>query len=69
MPADAAPRYRIVQEPVEGGVRSVLVISKAVENDFGLYNCSFTNAYGSDSAVIILQKQSKHERLHVVSDK
>ena len=43
-----------------GGVRSLLVIPQASDSDFGLYNCTFTNAYGSDSAAIILQKQSKY---------
>jgi len=50
-------RYKVVEEPVVGGVRSLLVISEARDSDFGIYNCSFSNAYGSDSAVILLQKQ------------
>ena len=53
-------RYQVVEDPVVGGVRSLLVIPQATDSDFGLYNCTFTNAYGSDSAAIILQKQSKY---------
>ncbi|XP_037087419.1 irregular chiasm C-roughest protein-like [Pollicipes pollicipes] len=49
--------YKVIEEPVVGGVRSLLVIPRALDKDFGLYNCSFENAYGSDSAAIILQKQ------------
>ena len=42
-----------------GGVRSLLVIPDATERDFGLYNCSVSNGYGADSALIILEKQSE----------
>ena len=49
----------MVEETVPGGVRSLLVIPDATERDFGLYNCSVTNTYGADSALVILEKQSE----------
>ena len=56
-------KYQVVEEPVVGGIRSLLVIPRATDSDFGLYNCTFTNTYGTDSAAIILQKQSKYRLL------
>ncbi|XP_043232874.1 irregular chiasm C-roughest protein-like isoform X2 [Amphibalanus amphitrite] len=60
-------RYKTVDEPIEGGVRSLLVISGASESDFGLYNCTFHNEYGADSATVLLQKQESVPLLIVLS--
>ena len=58
-PPTASGRHKTVDEPIEGGVRSLLVISAARDSDFGLYNCTFHNEYGADSASVILQKQGQ----------
>lgn len=49
----------MVQEDVVGGIRSLLVIPDAEESDFGLYNCSVSNAYGTDFALIILETEGE----------
>ncbi|XP_037073291.1 irregular chiasm C-roughest protein-like [Pollicipes pollicipes] len=56
VPLDAG-HCAVVEEVVVGGIRSLLVIPDAREEDFGLYNCSVTNTYGTDSALVILEKQ------------
>lgn len=44
------------------GVRSTLVVRDAQDHDFGSYNCSVANAYGSDAVEIVLKKQSESMR-------
>ncbi|XP_037092326.1 irregular chiasm C-roughest protein-like [Pollicipes pollicipes] len=56
VPLDAG-HCAVLEEVVVGGIRSLLVIPDAREEDFGLYNCSGTNTYGTDSASVILEKQ------------
>ncbi|XP_037076818.1 irregular chiasm C-roughest protein-like [Pollicipes pollicipes] len=62
-----AGRYKTVDEPILGGVRSLLVISAAKDSDFGLYNCTFRNEYGFDSATVLLEKQASVPLLIVLS--
>lgn len=41
------------------GLRHTLVIRSAKLSDFGAYNCSVQNAFGSDVYEIILNKKSE----------
>lgn len=45
------------------GLRHTLVVHKAQAKDFGPYNCSVQNAFGSDVFEIILNKKSECLRL------
>ncbi|XP_050735726.1 irregular chiasm C-roughest protein-like isoform X2 [Eriocheir sinensis] len=40
------PRYEVVQDEQEEGLRNILVIHDADTPDFGAYNCSVVNEYG-----------------------
>ena len=43
------------------GVSSKLIIDETVTGDFGVYNCTTVNSYGSHSAEIILEMHSKYK--------
>ena len=51
--------YSILEDPLPDGVKSTLVIRTSQEKDFGPYNCSVTNQYGTHVMEIYLMKQSK----------
>ncbi|GAB6027441.1 hypothetical protein CHUAL_001703 [Chamberlinius hualienensis] len=55
--ADDNARYGIRQEPLDDGVRNNLLIHESTEADFGSYNCSATNDFGSHQMSITLHKQ------------
>lgn len=59
MDIDNNDGYEIVEETIAGGVKNVLIIHNADEDDFGQYNCSVWNNFGQDSMIILLKKQSK----------
>ncbi|XP_066957100.1 irregular chiasm C-roughest protein-like [Macrobrachium rosenbergii] len=50
-------RYEVIQDVTTRGIRHTLVIRNAQPTDFGAYNCSVQNAYGSDVHEIILIKK------------
>ncbi|XP_068214573.1 irregular chiasm C-roughest protein-like [Palaemon carinicauda] len=50
-------RYEVLQDVTTRGIRHTLVIRNAQPTDFGAYNCSVQNAYGSDVHEIILIKK------------
>ncbi|XP_076325674.1 irregular chiasm C-roughest protein-like isoform X2 [Tachypleus tridentatus] len=54
---DNSDGYEIVTEPLVDGLRNLLIIHKAEENDFGDYNCSAWNSLGHDSMVISVRRQ------------
>lgn len=58
--------YSILEDPTPFGVRSILVIRSSQEKDFGTYNCSVTNPYGTHLMEIYLFKQS--EELNPISN-
>ncbi|RWS04821.1 irregular chiasm C-roughest protein-like protein, partial [Dinothrombium tinctorium] len=45
------------EEPSLSQIRSVLLLHKAHKEDFGAYNCSVSNEFGSDYMIITLAKQ------------
>lgn len=49
--------YEIIKEPLSNGVRNLLIIHNAEDEDFGQYNCSVWNQFGQDSMVITVRKQ------------
>ncbi|XP_022239753.1 irregular chiasm C-roughest protein-like isoform X2 [Limulus polyphemus] len=54
---DNSEGYEIVTEPLLDGLRNLLIIHKAEENDFGDYNCSAWNSLGHDSMLISVRRQ------------
>ncbi|XP_042205852.1 irregular chiasm C-roughest protein-like isoform X2 [Homarus americanus] len=53
-------RYNILQETTSTGVKNTLVIHDARPEDFGLYNCTAKNGYGSNTNDIKLMRQLCH---------
>lgn len=51
--------YEIIKEPLSNGLRNLLIIHKAEEDDFGQYNCSVWNQFGYDTRLITVRKQSR----------
>lgn len=50
-------RYEVVKDSTPHGLRHTLVIKNARMEDFGTYNCSVQNDFGSDIFEIILNKK------------
>ncbi|XP_045108723.1 irregular chiasm C-roughest protein-like isoform X2 [Portunus trituberculatus] len=50
-------RYTALTEAVSGGLKATLVVRDAEEADFGEYNCTARNTYGSHTGVIFLKRQ------------
>ncbi|KAG8196700.1 hypothetical protein JTE90_023209 [Oedothorax gibbosus] len=59
--------YEIAEEPIPGGVKNVLIIHNADEDDFGQYNCSVWNTFGQDSMIILLKKQKSMPMLIILA--
>ncbi|CAL1264417.1 unnamed protein product [Larinioides sclopetarius] len=59
--------YEIVEETIAGGVKNILIIHNADEDDFGQYNCSVWNAFGQDSMLILLKKQKSLPMLIILA--
>lgn len=53
------PRYEVVVDRQEEGLRNVLVIHDADTHDFGAYNCSVVNEYGVARKQIRLNEESE----------
>ncbi|CAL4077426.1 unnamed protein product, partial [Meganyctiphanes norvegica] len=51
------PRYEVVEDESEEGLRNILVIHDADAKDFGDYNCSVVNEYGVARKQIRLNKE------------
>ncbi|XP_071544918.1 irregular chiasm C-roughest protein-like isoform X2 [Panulirus ornatus] len=51
------PRYEVVEDEQEEGLRNILVIHDADSQDFGAYNCSVVNEYGVARKQIRLNKE------------
>ena len=52
-------RFEVTEDVTARGLRHTLMVHKAQAKDFGPYNCSVQNAYGSDVFEIILNKKSE----------
>ncbi|MPC63812.1 Irregular chiasm C-roughest protein [Portunus trituberculatus] len=50
-------RFEVTEDVTAQGLRHTLMVHKAQAKDFGPYNCSVQNAYGSDVFEIILNKK------------
>ncbi|XP_064108144.1 irregular chiasm C-roughest protein-like isoform X2 [Macrobrachium nipponense] len=50
-------RYNVLQENTKAGIKSILIIQEAMPEDFGLYNCTAKNGYGSHTHEIMLKRQ------------
>ncbi|KAK3862726.1 hypothetical protein Pcinc_031441 [Petrolisthes cinctipes] len=50
-------RFEVSEDVTRRGLRNTLVIHSARETDFGPYNCSVQNAYGTDVFEILLNKK------------
>lgn len=58
-PATDKGRFEVTEDVTAQGLRHTLVVHKAQAKDFGPYNCSVQNAFGSDVFEIILNKKSE----------
>lgn len=58
------PYYRISEEPLPNGIKSILEIRDSQSRHFGVYNCSVANPYGVDWAEILLKAQSKSSSIN-----
>lgn len=59
---------QVLEDPTDGGVKSTLIIRNSRYEQFGAYNCTASNYYGSDSIEITLTPKSKYTNarpLHV----
>ncbi|GIY24712.1 irregular chiasm C-roughest protein [Caerostris extrusa] len=60
--------YEIVEDKIaRGGVKNILIIHNADEDDFGQYNCTVWNAFGQDSMLILLKKQKSLPMLIILA--
>lgn len=50
-------KYIIKEDPTPSGIVNTLTINNAHYEDFGAYNCSATNEYGSDIGLVHLHRQ------------
>ncbi|XP_022242354.1 irregular chiasm C-roughest protein-like [Limulus polyphemus] len=64
---DNSRGYEIIKQPLENGMRNLLMIHKAQSEDFGLYNCSVWNEYGHDSVLIQLKRQESIPTLIIIA--
>ena len=55
----ANPHYRIINSPMQHGVRSTLIIKQAIASDFGPYTCAIQNEHGVSELRIELEEKSK----------
>lgn len=50
---------QVLEDPTDDGVKSTLIIRNSRYEQFGAYNCTASNYYGSDSIEITLVPKSK----------
>jgi len=50
---------QVLEDPTDDGVKSTLIIRNSRQEQFGAYNCTASNYYGSDSIEISLVPKSK----------
>lgn len=59
--------YEIIKEPLSNGLRNLLIIHNAAEEDFGQYNCSVWNQFGYDTRLITVRKQKNLPMLIILA--
>ncbi|CAN8014760.1 unnamed protein product [Ixodes persulcatus] len=59
--------YEIIKEPLSNGLRNLLIIHNAGEDDFGQYNCSVWNPFGYDTRLITVRKQKNVPMLIILA--
>ncbi|ODM98984.1 Irregular chiasm C-roughest protein [Orchesella cincta] len=59
--------YSVLEDNLPNGKRSVLVIRSSQEKDFGPYNCTVTNTYGSHIMEIYLMKQKSGQLVIILT--
>lgn len=52
--------YSILEDQLPEGVKSTLIVRESMAKNFGRYNCTVVNEYGSDALEIELMAQSKY---------
>lgn len=57
-PVSANSHYRIINSPIQHGVRSTLIIKQAIASDFGPYTCAIENSHGVSEILIELEQRS-----------
>lgn len=55
---------QIREENTVDGIKSTLVVRDARPDQFGTYNCTVSNDYGTDAIEISLRPQSKYLRVN-----
>lgn len=55
----SSPMYSIFNDNLSEGIKSVLLVTGSSSNQYGRYNCTVYNEFGSDSIEILLISQSK----------
>jgi hypothetical protein len=50
---------QVLEDPTDDGIKSTLIIRNSRYEQFGVYNCTASNDYGSDSIEITLVPRSK----------
>ena len=62
---DTNTHYRIINSPIQHGIRSTLIIKQALATDFGPYTCAIENSHGVSEIRIELEQRSKY--IHIFS--
>ena len=60
----ANTHYRIINSPIQHGIRSTLIIKQALATDFGPYTCAIENSHGVSEIRIELEQRSKYISFH-----
>ncbi|CAB4066424.1 unnamed protein product [Lepeophtheirus salmonis] len=60
------PHYRIVNSPMQRGVRSTLIVRGTVDSDYGPYKCQVQNSYGRAELLIELEREQPFPLLVMV---
>ncbi|KAL3194482.1 hypothetical protein MRX96_016202 [Rhipicephalus microplus] len=61
--------YEIIKEPLSNGLKNLLIIHNAAEEDFGQYNCSVWNQFGYDTRLITVRKQKNLPMVIILAGK
>lgn len=48
-----------MEDSLSEGIKSTMIIRESRQEQFGVYNCTVLNAYGSDTLEITLKPQSE----------
>ncbi|XP_040583429.1 irregular chiasm C-roughest protein [Lepeophtheirus salmonis] len=62
-----SPHYSLIETAKKDGMKSTLVIRSSISSDYGDYNCTVRNQYGSDSFVITLERKKSLPLIIILS--